>query len=71
MYSYVVCGALLCVGLFREINPVFVFFFTILTRYVFRVAVDEAEGGKCVTFMVTNPLLKGVTGGYFSAVPGM
>lgn len=57
-------------GLFRSINPIFVFFFTLLTRYVFRVAVSEEEGGKCIATMVQSPLLKGVTGGYFSAEPG-
>lgn len=57
-------------GLFRSINPLFVIVFTFLTRYVFRVAVSEEEGGNCVATMVQSPLLKGVTGGYFSAEPG-
>ena len=63
-------GLIPTTGLFRSINPLFVFVFTLLTRYVFRVAVSEEEGGKCVATMVQSPLLKGVTGGYFSAEPG-
>ncbi len=46
------------------------FVFTILTRYVFRVAVSEEEGGRCLATMVDSPTLAGVTGGYFSAEPG-
>ena len=40
-------------------------------RYIFRVAVDEEEGGKCVVSLTDSPLFKDVTGGHFSAVPGV
>ena len=42
-----------------------------ITRYVFRVAVDEEEGGKCVVLLTDSPLYKDTTGGYFSAVPSV
>ena len=37
---------------------------------MFRVAVSEEEGGRCVAYMVDSPALAGVTGGYYSAEPG-
>ena len=61
---------LVLTGLFRTLNPVFVFVFTLLTRYVFKVAVSEEEGGRRLAFMIADPSLDTVTGGYFSGKPG-
>jgi protochlorophyllide reductase len=47
-------GLIPTTGLFRELNPVFVFLFTILTRYVFKVAATEEEGGARLAFMVST-----------------
>ena len=33
-------------GLFRDLNPIFVAIFTLITRYIARVAVSEEEGGR-------------------------
>jgi protochlorophyllide reductase len=63
-------GLIPTTGLFASINPVFVFFFTILTRYVFRVAVSEEEGGKCLATMIASQTYNDLSGGYFSATPG-
>jgi len=57
-------------GLFRDLNPIFVFIFTLLTRYVFKVAVSEEVGGDRLAFMISSPLIEKVTGGYFSGAPG-
>jgi hypothetical protein len=37
---------------------------------VFRVAVEEEEGGRCVSLLTASPLYSSTTGGYFSATPG-
>lgn len=55
-------GLIPTTGLFRDINPLFVFFFTLLTKYVFRVAVSEEDGGRCLAYMIANPTMEGVTG---------
>jgi hypothetical protein len=57
-------------GLFRDLNPIFVFIFTVLTTYVFKVASSEAEGGRRLAFMVADPFLNNVTGAYLSGKPG-
>jgi protochlorophyllide reductase len=57
-------------GLFRDLNPFFVAIFTLITRYIARVAVSEEEGGRRLAFMVESPMLDNVTGGYFSGKPG-
>ena len=57
-------------GLFRDLNPLFVFIFTVLTTYVFKVASSEQEGGRRLAYMVANPLLNNVTGAYLSGKPG-
>ena len=44
--------------------------FTILTRYVFKVAVTEEEGGRRLAYMISNPALNGITGAYYSGKPG-
>lgn len=56
-------------GLFRDLNPIFVAIFTLLTRYVFRVAVSEEVGGERLAYMITNPILNSVTGAYYSGDP--
>lgn len=56
-------------GLFRGLNPIFVAIFTLLTRYVFRVAVSEEVGGERLSYMITNPILNGITGAYYSGDP--
>jgi hypothetical protein len=48
-----------------------VWIFTILTRYVFKVAVTEEEGGRRLAYMISNPALNGVTGAYYSGKPGV
>ena len=58
------------IGLFRDLNPIFVFIFTVLTTYVFKVASSEQEGGRRLAYMVANPLLNNVTGAYLSGKPG-
>jgi protochlorophyllide reductase len=63
-------GLIPTTGLFRSINPLFVLIFTFLTKNIFRVAVSEEEGGKCLAYMIDNPLLNNCSGGYFTAVPG-
>lgn len=57
-------------GLFRDLNPLFVFIFTVLTTYVFKVASSEAEGGRRLAYMVADPFLNSVTGAYLSGKPG-
>lgn len=57
-------------GLFRDLNPLFVLIFTVLTTYVFKVASSEAEGGRRLAFMVADPFLNNVTGAYLSGKPG-
>eukprot|EP01035_Chromulina_nebulosa_P018737 gene18737-24502_t len=59
-------GLIPTTGLFRDLNPIFVFIFTILTRYVFKVAVSEEIGGKRLAFMISDPSLDGITGAYYS-----
>ena len=59
-----------CVGLFRDLNPLFVLIFTILTTYVFKVASSEEEGGRRLAYMISNPFLNNVTGVYLSGQPG-
>lgn len=54
-------------GLFRGLNPLFVGIFTFLTRYVFKVAVSEEEGGSRLVNMVTSPLVSTTFGGYWTA----
>ena len=44
--------------------------FTLLTRYVFRVAVSEDVGGQRLAFMITNPTLDDISGQYYSGEPG-
>lgn len=63
-------GLIPTTGLFRELNPVFVFVFTLLTRYVFKVAVPVEEGGRRLSFMISDPSLEGVTGQYFTGKAG-
>ena len=57
-------------GLFRDLNPIFVYIFSILTRYVFKVAATEEEGGRRLAFMISSPVLNGISGAYFSGKPG-
>ena len=57
-------------GLFRDLNPVFVYIFSFLTRYIFKVAATEEEGGRRLAFMISSPVLNGVSGAYFSGKPG-
>ena len=63
-------GLIPTTGLFRDLNPIFVYIFTLLTRYVFKVAATEDEGGRRLAFMLSNPVLNGVSGAYFSGKPG-
>jgi len=60
-------GLIPTTGLFRGLNPVFVAIFTVLTRYIFRVAVSEEEGGARLVKMITDPVIGKTTGGYYSA----
>jgi protochlorophyllide reductase len=74
-YKGITCNVMnpgLCptTGLFRDLNPIFVAIFTLITRYLAKVAVSEEEGGKRLAYMVESPLLDKVTGGYFSGKPG-
>jgi len=62
-------GLIPTTGLFRSLNPFFVLLFTALTRYVFRVAETEEEGGRRLAYMVADPALDKVTGGYFTGKP--
>lgn len=57
-------------GLFRSFSPLFVLPFTLLTRYVFKVAVNEEEAGAKLKYMITSPELDGLSGQYFSGRPG-
>ena len=57
-------------GLFRKLNPIFVFLFTLLTRYVFKVAVSEDEGGNRLFFMINDKSLNNKSGLYYSGKPG-
>ena len=59
-----------CTGLFRDLNPIFVFIFTVLTTYVFKVASTEVEGGRRLAYMVSDASLNNVTGAYLSGKPG-
>jgi protochlorophyllide reductase len=60
-------GLIPTTGLFRGLNPVFVAVFTVLTRYVFKVAVSEEVGGERLVRMISDPVVGKTTGGYFSA----
>ena len=60
-------GLIPTTGLFRGLNPLFVAIFTVLTRYVFRVAVSEDEGGERLVKMITDPIIGRTSGGYYSA----
>lgn len=51
-------------------NPLFVLVFSFLTKYVFKVAATEEEGGRRLSFMIASPSLNGVSGGYYSGKPG-
>lgn len=64
-------GLIPTTGLFRNINPLFVLVFSFLTKYVFKVAVSEEEGGRRLAYMVSSPDLDGVSGKYFSGKPGV
>jgi hypothetical protein len=44
----------------------FVIPFTFLTRYVFKVAASEEEGGARLAFLIQDPSLNGVSGKYLS-----
>lgn len=57
-------------GLFKNFNPLFVAAFTVLTRYVFKVAVSDQVAGHRLAYMVTSADLDGVSGKYFSAKAG-
>jgi hypothetical protein len=48
-----------------------VYIFAFLTKYVFKVAVSEEEGGRRLAFMIANPSLDGITGAYYSGKPGL
>eukprot|EP00596_Hydrurales_sp_CCMP1899_P010416 CAMPEP_0119040344 /NCGR_PEP_ID=MMETSP1177-20130426/10235_1 /TAXON_ID=2985 /ORGANISM="Ochromonas sp, Strain CCMP1899" /LENGTH=322 /DNA_ID=CAMNT_0007005295 /DNA_START=77 /DNA_END=1045 /DNA_ORIENTATION=- len=63
-------GLIPTTGLFRDLNPLFVFIFTLLTTYVFKVASSEEEGGRRLAYMIANPFLNNVTGAYLSGKPG-
>lgn len=63
-------GLIPTTGLFREFNPLFVAVFTFLTRYVFKVAASEEEGGARLAFMISSPDLNAVSGTYYSGRPG-
>lgn len=63
-------GLIPTTGLFREFNPLFVAVFSFLSRYVFKVAATEQEGGDRLAFLIESPALNGVTGSYFSGKPG-
>jgi protochlorophyllide reductase len=45
-------GLIPTTGLFRSLNPIFVTVFAFLTRYIFRVAATEEEGGGRLAYMV-------------------
>ena len=64
-------GLIPTTGLFRDLNPLFVFVFTILTRYVFKVAETEEAGGQRLAYMIADPSLDGVSGGYFTGKTGL
>jgi len=53
-------------GLFRDLNPVFVAVFTVMTRYVARVASSVEDGGARLAYMIDSPTLEGVTGAYLT-----
>lgn len=57
-------------GLFRAFSPLFLVPFTFLTRFIFKVAVDEKEAGQRLFYMLTAPELLGRTGQYYSGKPG-
>ena len=57
-------------GLFRDLNPLFVLIFTVLTTYVFKVASSEEEGGRRLAYMISDTFLNDVTGVYLSGKPG-
>ena len=63
-------GLIPTTGLFRDINPIFVFFFTILTKYIFKVTSSEAEGGRRIAYLVANPTINGLSGGYYTGKAG-
>eukprot|EP01041_Mallomonas_annulata_P005814 gene5814-11725_t len=63
-------GLIPTTGLFRELNPIFVTIFTFLTRYVFKVAVSEEEGGRRLAFMISSPSLNGLSGLYYTGKAG-
>lgn len=60
-------GLIPTTGLFRGLNPFFVLIFTFLTRYVFKVAVSEDEGGGRLVKMIIDPVIGKCTGGYISS----
>jgi len=47
-----------------------VFLFTLATRFVFKVATTEEEGGRRLAYLISSPDLDQVTGKYFSGKPG-
>ena len=63
-------GLIPTTGLFREFNPLFVTVFSFLTKYVFKVAASEQEGGSRLAFMIASLELSGITGSYYSGRPG-
>ena len=62
-------GLIPTTGLFRELNSWFVLIFTILTKYVFKVAETEEEGGRRLAFMIADLSLDRVTGAYYTGKP--
>jgi len=63
-------GLIPTTGLFRKLNPIFTVIFTFLTRYVFKVATSEEEGGRRLTFMIDDGSLNSRSGVYYSGKPG-
>ena len=63
-------GLIPTTGLFRKLNPIFTVIFTFLTRYVFKVATSEEEGGQWLFFMMVDQSLNGRSGVYYSGKPG-
>lgn len=59
-------GLIPTTGLFRAFSPLFVLPFTFLTRYVFKVAASEDDGGQRLAYMIKSPELDGVSGMYLS-----
>eukprot|EP01036_Dinobryon_divergens_P025007 gene25007-33511_t len=63
-------GLIPTTGLFREFNPIFTTVFSFLTKYVFKVAASEEEGGNRLAYLIASDELQGVSGSYFSGRPG-